>query len=82
MFGKGRIILQLFRLKGDRLVLADAYECITEAQAWERAERAIAGRIVGARIIEDTSEPHLGEYEEPEILKTFGRVPDPVDSDD
>lgn len=62
------------------LVPADGMACRTEDEARRRAEKAMAiGRIQGAQVVRQEVDEAVGDYGEPEILATFGTVPEPVD---
>jgi hypothetical protein len=55
---------------------------IDALKAGKRAAHALElGHAVGAQIIRYESDPSAGEYGEPEILKSFGRVPGPITDD-
>ncbi|HSK42092.1 MAG TPA: hypothetical protein VK943_20170 [Arenibaculum sp.] len=62
------------------LVTADGLACRTEDEARRRAEKAMAtGRIEGAHVVRQEVDEAAGDYGEPEVLATFGRVPEMVD---
>ena len=59
------------------LTPAEALPCRTEDEARRRAERAMAtGRVVGAHVVKQEVDEEAGDYGEPTILTTFGRVPE------
>jgi hypothetical protein len=75
-----RIIFQPYTSgRGDSLRPGDAVLCRTVDNAQQRAEKAMAGgRIVGAHVIRVLEDATAGDFEEPQYLAAFGRVPETV----
>jgi len=75
-----RIIFQPYTSgRGNSLLPGEAVLCRTVDNAQQRAKKAMAGgRIVGAHIIRVLEDAMAGDYEEPEYLAAFGRVPEAV----
>lgn len=48
----------------------------TEEQARQRAQRMMdGGSVVGVDVVRQTSDPEMGDYDEPEFLVRLGSVP-------
>lgn len=71
---KPTFTVQSFREKGKGLVAEPQQQATDEAHALRKVERIATGKA-GAVAIRQDSNPELGDYGEPVVLKVVGRVP-------